>query len=146
MTFFVGTGTGDQIHGTKGRDVLVGLEGDDTLIGGPGADRLWGGPGNDTFVVSPRGVDKIMDFEPGDRIVIDANRLMERPNNHFVYTVPNAADVYYSPGWKLTYGDDGYVDSLSWTGIGELYYRHDLIAHVRGDWSAGQWEFYDHAL
>lgn len=150
MRVFVGSGGNDQIHGTKWRDVLIGLEGDDTLIGGNGRDQLWGGPGNDTFVVAPGKVDTIMDFQPGDRIVIDTNLLLENPLvDHNRIDIPRAEEVTYSLGMTLQFDDalhPNWVTGATITNSGELYYQNRLIAEVNGDWRAAHWEFYDHAL
>jgi Ca2+-binding RTX toxin-like protein len=44
-----GTGLGDVLIGTTGRQVFAGRAGPDVMIGGPGPDTFNGGPGHDTF-------------------------------------------------------------------------------------------------
>ena len=57
---------GDQILvGGTGNDKLVGNNGNDVLDGGSGNNLLKGGVGEDRFILSPGGIDRIMDFELG---------------------------------------------------------------------------------
>ncbi|MFO7853792.1 MAG: hypothetical protein R6V44_00925 [Paracoccaceae bacterium] len=82
-----GGALGDRLEGDRGDDLLVGDRGADALYGGPGDDELYGGPGDDrlsggsgtnrlsgaegadVFVLSPDGLARIADFEPGrDRL------------------------------------------------------------------------------
>ncbi|MEM6439156.1 MAG: hypothetical protein AAF763_05585 [Pseudomonadota bacterium] len=62
----------DALFGGQGADHLDGARGADVIAGGPGADWLRGGPGADVFVLVPGGVDRIADFEAGDRIDVAA--------------------------------------------------------------------------
>ncbi len=72
-------GSGDDtLLGGAGADQLFGGSGADILNGGAGADILNGGSGSDRFVfdVADGAVDRIADFQKGDRIdltAIDAN-------------------------------------------------------------------------
>jgi subtilisin family serine protease len=64
---------GEEIKGTRSRDVLTGGDGDDTIIGHQGRDILTGGEGSDRFVYDSLldAGDRIKDFEPGsDRIIL----------------------------------------------------------------------------
>jgi Ca2+-binding RTX toxin-like protein len=59
----------DALYGGPGDDGLYGGAGDDRLSGGPGTNRLSGAEGADVFVLSPEGLARIADFEPGvDRL------------------------------------------------------------------------------
>ena len=60
-----GNGGEDLLFGDRGDDDLYGDFGDDTLVGGTGADRF--------FFFTGEGVDRIIDFQPGegDRIAIE---------------------------------------------------------------------------
>ncbi|HKK34839.1 MAG TPA: hypothetical protein VJ994_00945 [Paracoccaceae bacterium] len=59
----------DALYGGSGDDGLYGGAGDDRLSGGSGTNRLSGAEGADVFVLSPDGLARIADFEPGtDRI------------------------------------------------------------------------------
>ncbi|BBK42311.1 hypothetical protein STVA_23310 [Allostella vacuolata] len=62
-----GAGGNDVLYGDRGDDDLYGDFGNDTLIGGTGADRF--------FVFTGEGVDRIIDFQPGegDLIGIESN-------------------------------------------------------------------------
>ncbi len=63
---------GDLLSGGNGKDVLEGGAGDDTLSGGNANDTLSGGLGADLFRIERGGgVDRILDFAPGDRLVFD---------------------------------------------------------------------------
>lgn len=59
--------------GTGGNDLLFGDRGDDDLYGDFGNDTLVGGIGADRFFFTGEGVDRIIDFQPGegDRIGIE---------------------------------------------------------------------------
>jgi hypothetical protein len=60
----------DTLDGGNGADSLAGGAGDDVLRGGSGADTLAGGAGADQFVIEKTGgVDRILDFAPGDHLV-----------------------------------------------------------------------------
>lgn len=75
----------DTIKGNKGSDNLVGDKGDDVLKGGKGKDLLDGGKGDDeldggggidsyAFTAAPgKGVDKILDFEAGEKFLLDGD-------------------------------------------------------------------------
>ncbi len=72
----IGGAGSDALIGNSVTNALNGGGGNDTLTGGAGNDTLTGGSGNDTFRDTAAGLngDRIMDFQPGDRIVIsDAN-------------------------------------------------------------------------
>jgi Ca2+-binding RTX toxin-like protein len=70
--WLTGLGGADDLHGNEGADTLDGGFGADTLTGGSGNDLLVGGCDGDRFVFAAQfGIDKIRDFEIGDRIVID---------------------------------------------------------------------------
>lgn len=60
-----GNGGADLLFGDRGDDALYGDFGDDTLVGGLGADTF--------FFFSGEGVDRIIDFQPGegDRIAVE---------------------------------------------------------------------------
>lgn len=53
----------DPIFGKGGRDRLFGQDGDDVIDGGRGRNKAWGGAGQDTFVLSRKGITKILDFD-----------------------------------------------------------------------------------
>lgn len=53
-----GNGGNDLLFGDRGDDDLYGDFGDDTLVGGTGADRF--------FFFTGEGVDRIIDFQPGE--------------------------------------------------------------------------------
>lgn len=64
---------GEEIKGTRRRDVLTGGDGDDTITGLQGRDILTGGGGSDRFVYDSLldAGDYIKDFEPGsDQIIL----------------------------------------------------------------------------
>ncbi len=64
---------GEEIKGTRRRDVLTGGDGDDTITGFQGRDLLTGGGGSDRFVYDSLldAGDRIKDFEPGsDEIIL----------------------------------------------------------------------------
>ncbi|MDZ8184151.1 MAG: SBBP repeat-containing protein [Nostoc sp. ChiSLP02] len=73
-----GQGGNDSLYGDAGNDTLIGGAGNDQLVGGAGNDILTGGSGRDRFIFdtdkkfasSEFGVDKITDFELGDKIVL----------------------------------------------------------------------------
>lgn len=80
----VGDDGADVLRGGAGADFLHGGAGDDVLRGGAGLDVLYGGAGRDTFVFEvaadrdaqatanvPVVVDRIKDFEVGDRLQLD---------------------------------------------------------------------------
>ena len=79
----IGNALDNYIDGDNGNDVLMGGAGNDVLRGDDGVDTYWGGAGADTFFFKrtsdsrdSTGIDKIMDFAPGDKIdlsSIDAN-------------------------------------------------------------------------
>lgn len=75
----------DRLEGEKGADTLDGGVGDDTLSGGKGADDLTGGEGNDSFLIhgtakSEAGLDRILDFADGDRLVFDDGAVADEDN------------------------------------------------------------------
>jgi len=75
----------DRLKGEKGADTLDGGVGDDTLSGGKGADDLTGGEGNDSFLIdgsakSEDGLDRILDFADGDRLVFDDGAVADEDN------------------------------------------------------------------
>ncbi|NEO57595.1 MAG: DUF4347 domain-containing protein [Okeania sp. SIO3B5] len=64
---------GEEIEGTRRRDVLTGGDGDDTITGFQGRDILTGGDGSDRFVYDSLldAGDIIKDFDPGsDEIIL----------------------------------------------------------------------------
>ncbi|MCP4381855.1 MAG: matrixin family metalloprotease [Hyphomicrobiales bacterium] len=64
----------NTLSGGKGDDKLKGFKGSDKLGGGKGDDKLNGGKGTDQYVFeeSPTsGVDRITDFQPGEKIRLD---------------------------------------------------------------------------
>jgi len=62
----------DVLSGGNGKDLLEGGGGDDTVSGGNGNDTLSGGEGADLFRIERGGgVDRILDFAPGDRLVFE---------------------------------------------------------------------------
>lgn len=64
----------DVLAGENGKDLLKGGAKDDLLMGGKGDDVLKGGSGRDDFFFAEnpgKGVDVIMDFQAGERIVLD---------------------------------------------------------------------------
>lgn len=69
----------DILLGGAGNDILIGGAGNDLLIGGAGNDILIGGAGNDlfgfdtgaAFQSADVGVNRIRNFDSGDRIVLD---------------------------------------------------------------------------
>lgn len=84
-----GSSGSDNLYGENGGDYLLGGNSNDVLIGGSGDDRLWGNVGSDrlrgdagrdrflfdmgrAFELTPMGIDRIVDFRPGqDKIVLD---------------------------------------------------------------------------
>lgn len=74
----VGNQGRNRLDGGEGNDTLEGGDGNDTLTGGDGRDFLVGGSGADRFVFlsitdsRPGSPDRILDFEPGDRIDLSA--------------------------------------------------------------------------
>ncbi|NEP46388.1 MAG: type I secretion C-terminal target domain-containing protein [Okeania sp. SIO2H7] len=64
---------GEELEGTRRRDVLTGGDGDDTITGFQGRDILTGGEGSDRFVYDSLldAGDRITDFEAGsDEIIL----------------------------------------------------------------------------
>ncbi|MDY6805264.1 MAG: DUF4347 domain-containing protein [Cyanobacteriota bacterium] len=77
---------GEEIKGTRRRDVLTGGDGDDTITGFQSRDILTGGGGSDRFIYDSLldAGDRITDFEPGsDEIIFTElfNRLGYEGNN-----------------------------------------------------------------
>lgn len=61
----------DTIRGGQHEDVIYGEDGDDLIFGDRGADTIYGGAGEDAFVIfDGSGVDRIMDFNAKDDVVI----------------------------------------------------------------------------
>jgi VCBS repeat-containing protein len=59
----------DVLDGGAGADVFSGDTGKDRIILGAGDDTAWGGADSDVFVFAPgTGLDRIKDFQDGDRI------------------------------------------------------------------------------
>ena len=72
-----GGGGRDKLYGGIGADLIRGGAGKDTLHGGPGTDTLIGGQGEDVFVLRlGEGIDHIVDFREGDRLLIRSDDLM----------------------------------------------------------------------
>ena len=69
-----GRGGDDILRGGGGKDTIFGGDGDDEIRGGASVDYLTGGAGADRFVFGTEGaprMDTVMDFEAGDKIVMD---------------------------------------------------------------------------
>jgi Ca2+-binding RTX toxin-like protein len=65
-------GGDDSLLGQQGDDQLFGEAGRDQLTGGKGTNRCWGGAGQDIFVLSARGLARVMDWTKGqDQIVVE---------------------------------------------------------------------------
>ncbi|MDF8332406.1 calcium-binding protein [Novosphingobium cyanobacteriorum] len=77
-----GDGRTNVIKGRGGNDKLYGREGDDVIHGNAGRDTMWGGAGTDRFVFGTgdtsfdrAGADRIADFRPTDRDIIDLSAI-----------------------------------------------------------------------
>ncbi|HCP81620.1 MAG TPA: hypothetical protein DIT67_08515, partial [Octadecabacter sp.] len=72
----VGSDAANKLDSGSGNDTLSGNSGNDTLIGGVGDDFLTGNSGRDTFnFQTGDGQDTIADFEIGDTIVINGEKV-----------------------------------------------------------------------
>jgi len=135
----ISDGGQDTLEGRVGFDHLLGGSEDDVLSGGIGRDRLNGGPGNDTitggasidrfifatnreFDAEVMGSDRIMDFNPGqDIILLDKKTFTELESisgdgfsveTEFAAVTKGAATseafiVYHSDKGKLFYNENG---------------------------------------
>lgn len=105
-----GGNSNDFILGGNGNDIIDGGVGDDMLSGGMGNDIITGGSGNDIFyfnaalyldAVSSVGIDRIKDFEIGDKDDIifvvkesDSTELMERLSFDFDEVLNETTLIY----------------------------------------------------
>jgi len=124
---FGGVG-GDTLDGGNGNDLINGFEGsdslsgnakNDTLNGGLGSDSLKGGLGSDRFFFSSptEGVDTIVDFEIGDRLIISGEAF--DPG----LTVGAALDAFkFVLGNSAADSDDRFIYKAS---TGELFFDPD---------------------
>ena len=88
------------IRGNTAANGLFGGSGDDTLLGGMGGDMLAGGEGSDTYIGTRAELngDTIVDFLPGDRIVISDASIA-----NFTYTL--SARTLTFNGGSVTFAD-----------------------------------------
>ena len=93
------------LRGNDGNDHIVGGLGDDIIEGGEGNDYLIGAGGSNTFVVAPNeGVDTIVDFKPGDRLVFNEFGINFGANGTFLseITLVNQKTPLIKKDWLLT--------------------------------------------
>lgn len=107
---FEGTAEADNLTGGKGDDSLFGGAGDDTLSGGRGADELTGGDGDDTFLVSgsvrkPGDLDRILDFQDGDKLVFDGGAIAGE-DNYSEATATDYGDALAQARERIEGGDE----------------------------------------
>lgn len=146
----------DLLRGGQGDDQIHGGDGDDVIMGDLGIDRLYGDSGRDTFVFGPGSspiasddtlLDKVFDFEDGDRFAlgfVPNALLIERSppsGNGFIGDALAAADAMFSqhPGSKevavvySTYGAFLVWDSHGGEVIDSIVYlalssfKHDYV-------------------
>jgi Ca2+-binding RTX toxin-like protein len=114
----------DLLAGGVGNDVLFGSNGNDTMFGGDGADFLSGGQGNDIMFggagadrfsgpIVSSGRDRIMDFQPGEDII-----------------------MLYEAGWTVSFSEQGAlisnrldIASLLLAGIDQATFQTIRIEH-----------------
>nr|RNJ70815.1 MAG: hypothetical protein EDM05_02260 [Leptolyngbya sp. IPPAS B-1204] len=115
----LGTDQAERLEGGSGNDTILGREGDDrlngnggndVLVGGFGDDTLSGGPGADFFVfdIGTRfrraiGVDKILDFQSPDKIVLDKTTFIELKDRPFTFATVDSAEQAASNSALFTY-------------------------------------------
>ena len=98
----------DRLTGGDGHDRLTGGHGRDRLAGGAGNDRLTGGTGADDFVFDLpgdgfRGIDRIVDFVPGqDRVLFDIPAGLF-PSGQISRSVFSDSGVAETPGQMVIY-------------------------------------------
>ena len=93
------------LRGNDGNDHIVGGLGDDIIEGGEGNDYLIGAGGSNTFVVAPNeGVDTIVDFKPGDRLVFNEFGINFGANGTLPseITISESEDPTNQKDWLLT--------------------------------------------
>lgn len=112
LSLVLGTPGDDTLHGGNGSDLVLGFGGNDlihgnggsdVIVGGPGNDGLHGGAGDDIFVFRPGddGFDTIVDFEPGDRILLlgaTEDQISFIPTPSGIYDPPSGIDLIYLTG------------------------------------------------
>ncbi|MCW0180694.1 MAG: calcium-binding protein [Zavarzinia sp.] len=116
-----GNADSNALSGAAGNDTLQGMAGDDNLIGGAGADRLYGGAGADLFTFNgpSDGVDRICDWEDGDRFEIDVNAFgLSVASGLNVVNGTSASvltedSVFYNTATGRLYAYDADTDSLT---------------------------------
>ena len=122
LSGFGGVGN-DILYGGAGNDSLYGDVGNDILRGGKGNDILTGGSGSDRFVFSSGapfysadlGVDRITDFNPNDKIVLDRSTFVGLYSPLQIKIVANDAAAATSSG-LITYS----------LGTGNLFFNQNL--------------------
>ena len=93
------------LRGNDGNDHIVGGLGDDIIEGGEGNDYLIGAGGSNTFVVAPNeGVDTIVDFKSGDRLVFNEFGINFGANGTLPseITISESEDPTNQKDWLLT--------------------------------------------
>jgi len=110
-----GDADNNVLTGGAGNDQLDGGAGDDVLIGGAGNDLLVGGSGNDTFLGTTAELngDTILDFSPGDKIVISDATLAG-----FSFSITGNTLTYSGGSLTLSNGPPGHVVAQASAGGG----------------------------
>lgn len=134
----------DLILGLRGDDNLTGYDGNDTLVGGYGDDTLSGGSGSDSFVFDMErrfdrrriGIDKILDFQSPDKIVLDKTTFIELKDRPFTFATVDSAEQAASNSALFTYirstGALYYNQNGSSSGFGSSSIRGGQFAELAG--------------
>jgi Ca2+-binding RTX toxin-like protein len=134
----------DLILGLRGDDNLTGYDGNDTLVGGYGDDTLSGGSGSDSFVFDMErrfdrrriGIDKILDFQSPDKIVLDKTTFIELKDRPFTFATVDSAEQAASNSALFTYirstGALYYNQNGSSSGFGRSSIRGGQFAELAG--------------
>jgi len=118
----IGTDSNDLIRiGTHGPAIAQGRDGDDLILGHPGNDEIHGGKGNDILdgkggadryvwhFSDFGGRDKVLDFQPGDRLVIDGLLYTDAPLQQKLNHLSFNRTGKFSFSLDIRDGEDGRV-------------------------------------